>query len=160
DLSAAGHQPMPDPLPGDGSRPWITFNGEIYNFRELRAALEPHGLVPKSGTDTEVMLLAYRAWGEAAVERFPGMVAFALANPARARVWLARDRLGIKPLYLFRPSGGGLLFASEVRALLAAGPELVPHRFNPRAVESFLAQGAVFGLESHVAGVTALGPGE
>lgn len=159
DLSPAGRQPMTDPTPG-GPASWITFNGEIYNYRQVAAELAPLGLVQRSGSDTEVMLLAYRAWGERAVEHFRGMFAFALADPGRRQVWFARDRLGIKPLYLFRPVRGGILFASEVRAILAAGPELVPRRLCRRTVESFLAQGAVFGADSHVEGVTMLGPGE
>jgi asparagine synthase (glutamine-hydrolysing) len=144
----------------DDPPPWITYNGEVYNFEELRDALEPHGLIPKSGSDTEVLLLSYQQWGDEAVQRFRGMFAFALADPVRGRVWFARDRLGIKPLYLFRPQAGGLLFASEVRALLAAGQDLVPRRLSGRALESFLAQGAVFGADSHVEGVTHLEPGE
>src|SRR5262249_20892631 len=143
-----------------GPAPWITFNGEIYNYRQVAAELAPLGLVPRGGSDTEVMLLAYRAWGEATVERFRGMFAFVLADPARRRVWFARARLGIKPLPLCRPARGGLLFASEVRAILAAGPQLVPRRLCRRAVESFLAQGAVYGADSHVEGVTMLAPGE
>ncbi len=160
DLSPAGRQPMADAMDPGPHRPWIVFNGEIYNFQEVRAELAKHGLVARTGTDTEVILLAYRLWGPAAVERFRGMFAFALADPARGRVWLARDRLGIKPLYWRRPTEGGLLFASEVRALLAAGPELTPPRLCPRALESFLAQGAVYGNEAHIEGVQALGPGE
>jgi asparagine synthase (glutamine-hydrolysing) len=160
DLSPAGRQPMSCQRAGTADRTWMTYNGEVYNFRDLRESLGPHGLAPASGSDTEVMMLAYRLWGEAAVERFRGMFAFALADPEGGRVWLARDRLGIKPLYFFRPPSGGLLFASEVRALLAAGPNLVPRRLSTRAAESFLAQGAVFGSDSHVEGITQLGPGE
>jgi asparagine synthase (glutamine-hydrolysing) len=159
DLSPAGAQPMADRRPG-GPAAHIVFNGEIYNYRELAADLARIGLVPRGGSDTEVLLLAYRAWSEQAVTRLRGMFAFAIADPVRRTVWFARDRLGIKPLYFYYPAGGGLLFASEVRALLAAGPGLVPPRICPRAIESFLAQGAVYGLGAHVAGVQSLGPGE
>ena len=116
----------------------ITYNREVYDFQELRDALVPHGLIPKSGNDTEVMMLAYRQWGEEAVERFRGMFAFALADPARGRIWLARDRLGIKPLYCSAPTR--VDFSSRLKfALLAAGPDLVPRRLSTRALESFLA---------------------
>jgi asparagine synthase (glutamine-hydrolysing) len=139
---------------------WVTFNGEVYNFAELRAELARSGLVPRSSCDTEVILLAYRAWGEEAVHRVRGMFAWCLLDPARGLAWLCRDRLGIKPLYLYRPQGGGLLFASELRALLACGSRLVPRRINPRAVESFLAQGMVPGPETIVDGVEVVSPGE
>jgi asparagine synthase (glutamine-hydrolysing) len=152
---AGGSQPMSNE---DGTV-WVTFNGEIYNFAELRAELAVHGHVACTGTDTEIILLAYRAWGEAAVDRLRGMFAFVLADPARGRIWFVRDRLGIKPLYYFIDPSGAILFASEVRGLLSAGPELVPPRLSPRAVESFLAQGAVFGDWSHVEGVRLLGAG-
>jgi asparagine synthase (glutamine-hydrolysing) len=160
DLSCAGRQPMS--LADASGRPslWITFNGEIYNFAELRMELAKLGHVARTGTDTEVILLAYRAWGEAAVSRLRGMFAFVLADTARDRIWFVRDRLGIKPLYLFERPGGGLLFASEVRGLLAAGPDLVPPRLSRGAIESFLAQGAVFGGDSHVERVRLLAPGE
>jgi asparagine synthase (glutamine-hydrolysing) len=108
------------PDTANGPSLWITFNGEIYNFQELRAELATLGFRARTDTDTEIILLAYRAWGEAAVDRLRGMFAFALADPVRRRIWFARDRLGIKPLYLFRPAYGGLLFASEVRTLLAS----------------------------------------
>ena len=87
-----------------------------------------------------MILHAYRVWGEGAVERFRGMFAWCLLDPGRGVAWLCRDRLGVKPLYLFRPASGGRLFASEVRALLAAGPALVPPVVSRGAVESFLAQ--------------------
>ncbi len=154
DLSAAGDQPMT--LGGNT----IVFNGEVYNFADLQRDLAAEGLACHTTGDTEVILLAYRRWGVEAVHRMRGMFAWALADPAADRVWLCRDRLGIKPLYIARPAGGGLLFASEVRALLAAGPELVPARLDPQAVESFLAQGAVYGPGTIVAGVRSLASGE
>jgi asparagine synthase (glutamine-hydrolysing) len=157
DLSPAGRQPMSH-APAGSAPVWITFNGEIYNYRELAKELTDEGLVPQTGTDTEVILLAYRRWGIGALERLRGMFAWALADVHQRQVMLVRDRLGIKPLYLYRPQGGGLLFASEVRALLAAGRSVVPRRWDPAAVESFLAQGAVYGAAAHVQGVTLLEP--
>jgi asparagine synthase (glutamine-hydrolysing) len=160
ELSAAGHQPMLDiPATVEAGPNVVTYNGEIYNFRELSEELARLGLPCRSRCDTEVILNAYRAWGVRAVERFEGMFAFALCDRERRRVWFCRDRLGIKPLYLYRPVSGGLLFASEVRALLEAGEELVPRRVRPAAVESFLAQGAVMGDDALIEGVTMLPAG-
>jgi asparagine synthase (glutamine-hydrolysing) len=147
----------PDPR---AARNFVTFNGEIYNYRELWPDLERAGWPCRSRSDTEVLLHGYRAWGVRAVERFEGMFAFALCDTERGLVWLCRDRVGIKPLYYFRPSGGGLLFASEVRALLAAGEELVPRRLRRSAIESFLAQGAIMSDASIVEGISLLPPGE
>jgi len=160
DLSAAGHQPMAETASASKVANWITFNGEIYNFGDLRDDLAKAGLTAVSHCDTEIILLAYRAWGEEAVRRMRGMFAWCLLDPAAGRAWFCRDRLGIKPLYLARPPQGGLLFASELRALLACGPQLLPRRVNPRAVECFLAQGMVFGPETIVDGVEMLSPGE
>jgi asparagine synthase (glutamine-hydrolysing) len=160
ELSAAGHQPMLD-APRAGLVPnALTFNGEIYNFRELQPELAARGWPCRSGSDSEVILNAYRVWGVRAVERFEGMFAFALLDVERGIAVLARDRMGMKPLYVCRPAHGGLLFASEVRTLLAAGGELVPPRLNRRALESFFAQGAVASDHSIVEGVRMLGPGE
>lgn len=154
DLSAAGHEPM-----FYGGRDLaLTFNGEVFNFGEIRAELEACGFQFKSQTDAEVVLAAYRAWGTEAVQRFRGMFAFVMADAKTREVWLCRDRLGIKPLYIARPASGGLLFASEVRGLLAAGRELVPARASPAALESFLAQGMVCGFGSIVEGVSLLPP--
>jgi asparagine synthase (glutamine-hydrolysing) len=154
DLSAAGHEPM-----FYGGRDLaLTFNGEIYNFSDIRRELEERGFQFRSRTDAEVILAAYRAWGPDAVQRFRGMFAFAIADVKASEVWLCRDRLGIKPLYLARPATGGLLFASEVRGLLAAGSELVPPRVSPSALESFFAQGMVCGFGSIVERVTLLAP--
>jgi asparagine synthase (glutamine-hydrolysing) len=154
DLSPAGHEPMFF----SGRQLAMTFNGEVYNFAEIRSQLEQQGLQFRSQTDAEVILGAYKLWGTEAVHRFRGMFALALADSGRREIWLCRDRLGIKPLYVTRPSSGGLLFASEVRGLLAAGPELVPRRASPAAVESFLAQGMVCGFDSIVEGVALLPP--
>ena len=113
DLSEAGNQPMTNE---DGSL-WLVFNGEIYNFAEIRSELQRRGHVFRSSTDTEVILHAYETWGVDCLTRFNGMFAFALWDSRRRRLWLVRDRLGIKPLfYLHRPDR--LLFASEIKAIL------------------------------------------
>jgi asparagine synthase (glutamine-hydrolysing) len=116
DLSPLGRNPM---FLDDG-RLWITFNGEIYNFRELRQELESAGYRFRSQTDTEIVLAAYDKWGTDAVTRFVGMFAFGLWDVPRRRLWLVRDRLGKKPLY-YTHSNGRLQFASELKSLLADG---------------------------------------
>ena len=113
DLSSAGQQPMPS---SDGALV-ITYNGEIYNWRELREALRREGAVFRSNTDTEVVLEAYRVWGDSCVERFNGMFAFAVWDVRAQRLLLARDRYGMKPLY-YHWDGRTLLFGSEVKSLL------------------------------------------
>ncbi len=113
DLSAAGHQPMASV---DGAHT-IVFNGEIYNYRELREELENAGRVFRTQTDTEVLLNAYIHWGPACLRRLIGMFAFAVRDERRRCLFLARDFVGMKPLYYVR-SVGGLAFASEVKALL------------------------------------------
>ncbi|HQQ70956.1 MAG TPA: asparagine synthase (glutamine-hydrolyzing), partial [Alicycliphilus sp.] len=114
DLSALGHQPMAST---DGSL-WITFNGEIYNHIELRAELEALGHCFTSHSDTEVILCAYRQWGVGCLSRFNGMWAFALHDLKLGKIFLARDRFGVKPLYFWR-NGGSFAFASEIKAFLA-----------------------------------------
>jgi asparagine synthase (glutamine-hydrolysing) len=116
DLTATGQQPMFDAALGLA----VVFNGCIYNFRDLRRTLEAAGYRFFSECDTEVILKAYHAWGPRCVERFLGMFAFAVWERDSGRVVLARDRLGIKPLYL-AATPGGLRFASTLPALLAAG---------------------------------------
>ena len=116
DLSSAGHQPMATP---DG-RFLISYNGELYNYRELRAELEGHGWRFRSATDTEVMLYALVQWGRDALNRFNGMFAFAFWDRRDQRLLLARDRYGVKPLYMARV-GATLLFASEIKGILAHG---------------------------------------
>ena len=104
----------------------VVFNGEIYNFQELRNTLEHRGYRFQTQSDTEVIVYAYEEWGEDCVDHFEGMFAFALAETSKStrrgnpRVLLARDRLGIKPLY-YALVDGNLIFASEVRSLLASG---------------------------------------
>jgi len=118
DLSPAGHQPMQEPQ----SDCWIVFNGEIYNFQELRASLQLLGHQFRSKTDTEVILKAYQQWGTEAFERFNGMFAFALLDRKQAALYLVRDHAGIKPLY-YHQFGDQLIFASEVRAFKALKPD-------------------------------------
>jgi asparagine synthase (glutamine-hydrolysing) len=116
DLSRSGEQPMIDPELGLS----LVFNGCIYNYRELRSELEQQGYRFFSRSDSEVILKAYACWGVRCVERFLGMFAFAIVERDSGRVVLARDRLGIKPLYLSR-TPGRLRFASTLPALLAGG---------------------------------------
>lgn len=116
DLAATSQQPMIDPVLGLG----LVFNGCIYNFRELRQELQQLGYVFFSTGDSEVIIKAYHAWGRACVQRFYGMFAFAIWERDSGRVILARDRLGIKPLY-YCVDGTRLRFASTLPALLAAG---------------------------------------
>jgi asparagine synthase (glutamine-hydrolysing) len=120
DLSDAGYQPM---TTADG-RLWVTFNGEIYNFQEIRSELEGRGVAFRSRTDTEVILAAYREWGVGCLERLRGMFAFALWDAPRRVLLLARDRLGKKPLF-YRLDQDGIAFASEPKAFLAE-PDFQP----------------------------------
>jgi len=116
DLSPAGHQPMAT----EDGRYVISYNGEVYNFAELRIELEALGHRFRSRTDTEVVLKAFAQWGEKALERFNGMFAFALWDRERRELLLARDRYGIKPLYYARV-GDRFLFGSEIKAIIANG---------------------------------------
>ena len=159
DLTSAGHQPMRD-YPANGLRPnWIVFNGEIFEYRELASKLVNEGWPCRTSCDTEVILHAFRAWGENCADHLRGMFAFCVLDTQRGVAHLYRDRFGIKPLYLYRPPEGGLVFASELRAILNLGSEITPRRINARAVEGFLAQGAVQGYESLIEGISLLRPG-
>jgi len=146
-----GHQPMSNPA-GDI---WITYNGEIYNFRELREQLERQGCTFRTDSDTEVLLRAYEVFGESCVERLRGMFAFAIWDAPRQRLFLARDRLGIKPLY-YSIKDSELLFGSEIKALLA-GSETKPV-FNRAVLPEFLASRYVAGDETFFEGVRKLMP--
>ncbi|ACF14475.1 asparagine synthase (glutamine-hydrolyzing) [Chloroherpeton thalassium ATCC 35110] len=122
DLSAAGHQPMPN---RDGSI-WITFNGEVYNHQELRESLEEQGFRFRSRTDTEAILYAYETYGADFLQKIYGMFAIAIWDARKNELLLARDRLGIKPLY-YTLQNGALYFASEIKSILAhphISPEL------------------------------------
>ena len=116
DLSERGHMPMST----EDKRFWIVYNGEIYNYRDLRDRLEARGYRFRSNTDTEVLLGLYADEGPAMLERLNGMFALAIWDAARKSLFLARDRLGVKPLY-YALDRGGLRFASEEKALFAAG---------------------------------------
>jgi asparagine synthase (glutamine-hydrolysing) len=154
DLSAAGLQPMTD---GDatGHRLLITFNGEIYNFRALRAELEGAGIRFRSGSDTEVLLAGWRTWGPAFLPKLRGMYAFAMWDRERRIGIVARDPFGIKPLYV-AATRDALWFASEVRALAGvAGPP----RISPDAVGAYLAYGSVPEPLTILEGVRAFPPG-
>jgi asparagine synthase (glutamine-hydrolysing) len=136
DLSVAGHQPMRDPETNN----WITFNGEIYNYRELHHKLEKQGEVFRTQTDTEVILKAYAVWGNSCVNYLRGIFAFGLWDNHRQVLFLARDQLGVKPLYYWQDKTT-LLFASEVRSLLASG--LVKRQMHLQGMRSYLAYGSV-----------------
>jgi asparagine synthase (glutamine-hydrolysing) len=136
DLSAAGQQPMVDSELGLS----IAFNGCIYNYRELRTELQNQGYRFFSTSDTEVIIKAYHAWGEACVDRFHGMFSFALIERTSGDVVLARDRLGIKPLYLSEAQGR-LRFASTLPAVLAAGD--VDTSIDPIALHHYMMLHAV-----------------
>jgi asparagine synthase (glutamine-hydrolysing) len=132
DLSPSGHQPMCDP----GGRHWIVFNGEVYNFVELREELEGLGETFRGTSDTEVILAAYRRWGRDCLRRFNGMFALAIWDAGRRELFCARDRFGVKPLY-YQWDGRRFAFASEPDALALTQPRRVAPRLE--AVRDLLA---------------------
>ena len=138
DLTYGGHQPMVNANNGDV----LTFNGEIYNFRELRSELEAKGYCFRSESDTEVLLLAFAAWNTDCVLRIRGMFAFAVWRPTERALFLFRDPMGIKPLYYWISPAGGVVFASELKAFLVL-PGFQP-TLDRRAVGQFLEFGYTF----------------
>ncbi|MEH1792148.1 asparagine synthase (glutamine-hydrolyzing) [Nostoc sp.] len=152
DLSAAGHQPMSTP---DG-RYWITFNGEIYNFRQLRLDLEAKGEKFYSQTDTEVILKLYQQQGTECVKNLRGMFAFAIWDNQEQTCFIARDALGIKPLYYWQ-SGATLIFASEIRAILAS--KLPSIALSPEGLYGYLVSGSVPEPHTLIAGIRCLEAG-
>ncbi len=156
---AGGHQPVFN----EARNVAVVFNGEIYNYRELRAQLERHGHEFRTHSDTEVIAHGYEQWGQACLREFRGMFTFALwdgrtcgASPENAKVFIARDRLGIKPLY-FYSSGRQLFFASEVKGLLASG--LVPQKLDPAGMAIYLQLGHIPPPWTAIQGITPLEPG-
>ena len=152
DLSPLGHQPMHDAESGN----WIVFNGEIYNFRDVRKDLEQAGTAFNSHSDTEVVLKAYARWGEECLAKFRGMFAFALWDARRHRLFIVRDPMGIKPLYHVQ-AGSYFLFASEVRTLLGTG--LLQPRIDPAGLVNYLTFGSAYDPLTLVEGVRSLPPG-
>jgi asparagine synthase (glutamine-hydrolysing) len=153
DLSPGGHQPHVDPESGVV----ITYNGEIYNYLELRDELIAMGHVFRTRSDTEVLLRAYLEWGVELLPHLNGMWAFVLWDPRVNRAFFARDRLGVKPFY-YSARSGRLSVASEPKALLVLDPTL--RRVDERALYGFLAEGRLYaGGSSFYAGVDVLPPG-
>ena len=152
DLTPGGHQPMLDRERGNA----ITFNGEIYNYVELRDRLRAAGQTFQTASDTEVILAAYRQWGDACVRELQGMFAFALYDPHRQRVLLARDRAGEKPLF-YRHTAEQFSFASEAKALLA-DPDC-PRRVRAASLNEYLAYGYVAGPHTMFADILRVAPG-
>jgi asparagine synthase (glutamine-hydrolysing) len=150
---SGSRQPMSNP----DETVWITYNGEVYNFQDLRADLEARGVAFRTKGDTEVVLRGYEVYGDAIVERLRGMFAFGIWDARRRRVLLARDPLGIKPLYYTRTADGTILFASEIRALLTWPG--VRAELDPDALWDFLGQRYVPGPRTGFAGIWKLQPG-
>jgi len=151
DLSPAGHQPMQDV----SGRLTIVFNGEIYNFSDLRDQLIAKGHNFRSHSDTEVILVAYREWGTACLDRFNGMFAFALYDAGKKCLFLARDRAGEKPLFYYQ-TNGELRFASELKALLA--DTSLPRQIAPESLDCYLTMGYVPGDRCMLQGFNKLPP--
>jgi asparagine synthase (glutamine-hydrolysing) len=158
DLSSAGHQPMRS----NSGTAWLLFNGEIYNFRDLRLELESAGCSFHSETDSEVIIEGYRHWGiTKLLSRLRGMFAFAIYDPCPSdgslpTLILARDRFGIKPLY-YHTTTNEIIFASEVRAMVSSG--LVPNTPNPEATIRFLQLGSIPAPQTTVKDVFAIPAG-
>ena len=151
DLSSSGHMPM-----SDGKGCWITYNGEIFNYLELRRELESRGHTFSTGTDTEVILHVYAEYGESGFDRLNGMWAFAIVDTRARKVVLSRDRFSIKPLYLFK-SDDELYFGSEIKQLLPLLPSL---ELNADSMTAYLAQGLLdHDVETFFRGITRVPPG-
>jgi asparagine synthase (glutamine-hydrolysing) len=152
DLSPLGHQPMQDPETGN----WIAFNGEIFNFRQIREELGREGASFRGHSDTEVLLRAYGRWGADCLVKLRGMFGFAIWDARRHKLFLARDPMGIKPLYYFS-SERYFLFASELRTLLGTG--LVPRRLDRAGLLNYLAFGSAYDPVTLVEGISSLPAG-
>lgn len=153
DLTPAGHQPMSD----SSGNVWIVFNGEIYNFQAVRNELESLGHVFRSQTDTEVIVLGYLQWGEAVLRKLNGMFGLAIWDKRKRRLIVARDPMGIKPIY-YSVARGVLTFGSELRTVLAGLEE--PPGVDPLAISLFLRYRYTPAPLTSYAGVRKLAPGE
>ncbi len=153
DLTENGKQPMFD----HSGKYCITFNGEIYNYLELKNELESQGSRFKTHSDTEIILEAYKAWGDSCLKRFNGMFAFALWDSVQSRMLLARDRAGKKPLYYTRTPSGGVIFASELKCLLVA--DFVKRELNPKALSDYFRLNYILGNHSILKNIEKLQPG-
>jgi asparagine synthase (glutamine-hydrolysing) len=149
---AGGQQP----LSNENARIWVTYNGEIYNHRDVRANLEPAGHRYSTRSDTETIVHAYEEWGDDCVHRFRGMFAFGLWDAPRRRLLLVRDRLGVKPLY-WAQAGDILVFASEIKSILASN--LVEARANTGVLSEVLATRYTSGTDTLFEGIHKLLPG-
>jgi asparagine synthase (glutamine-hydrolysing) len=152
DLSPLGHQPMHDSETGN----WIVYNGEIYNFGDVRVELQQAGVRFNSHSDTEVVLKAYARWGEACLTKFRGMFAFALWDARQHRLFIARDPMGIKPMY-YAQTSSYFIFASEVRSLLGTG--FIQPRIDPAGLINYLTFGSAYDPLTMVEGIHSLPPG-
>lgn len=152
DLSQAGHQPMASE---DGSIV-VVFNGEIYNYKQLRETLRQKGCVFRSTSDTEVLVHGYRAWGSEFFKKIDGMWAIALYDARAGTIYLSRDPAGIKPLYIYR-KGTELAFASEIGALVRSLPQ-GSLRMNEAAMRAYLTHGYMYGEDTIYREITSVPP--
>lgn len=144
------------PMSNEDDSVWIVFNGEIYNFLELRSVLQAHGHKFKTASDTEVIVHLYEELGPESLTKLHGMFAFALWDEKKQLLLIARDRVGIKPLY-YTNTGKSLLFGSEIKSLIA--DQSVSRDVNPRAIDRFFTYGYLPGNETLLEGIYKLGPG-
>lgn len=149
---AGGHQPISN----ENGSIWIVFNGEIYNHADLRKQLEAHGHCYRSNSDTETIVHLYEEYGADCVHHLRGMFAFAIWDRERQKLFIARDRLGIKPLY-YRLTSKSFLFGSEIKVILAHDHETA--EFNAAALPEYLAFGYLSGEDTFYSGVRKLMPG-
>ncbi|QDK32931.1 XrtA/PEP-CTERM system amidotransferase [Sphingomonas sp. IC081] len=156
-LSIIDLEGSPQPMASLDGRAMLVFNGEIYNFRELRRELAGHGVHFRTEGDSEVILAAWQRWGPECVTRLHGMFAFAIYDLDARTLFLARDRLGVKPLHYASLSDGSLVFGSELKALLAH--PLLRREVDPLAVEDYLAWGHVPDTRAILKGVSKLPAG-
>lgn len=152
DISPKGHQPQCD----DQQRYWIVFNGEIYNYKEIKSDLETKGIQFKTGSDTEVLLKAYIEMGPSILERLNGMFAFIIYDTKQKEIFIARDRLGIKPVY-YAEQNGIYLFASEMKTILSSG--LIEKSINSEGLWHNLSMGISPRPITAFEGISTLKPG-